>query len=77
MACLYNRRDAGWVLFGVNDRVEHVEVVCDDSAIAGGLAVCLKDSIAARERFELRREKHEMEITANGEAIPETSARVK
>lgn len=54
-----------------------MEVVCDDSAIAGGLAVCLEDSIAARERFGLRREKRKMEIATIGEAIPETTASVK
>lgn len=77
MACLYDGRDARWVLSSVSDRVELMKVVCDDSAIPGRLAVCVEDSIAARQRLELRREKREMEIAANGEAVPEKLASVK
>jgi hypothetical protein len=50
-----------------------MKVVGDDGAIAGGLAVCVEDSVPSRERFELGRKKREVEITTCGEPVPEMS----
>lgn len=73
MGRFYDGRGTGRPLCSIHDRIEFVEVVCNDSAVTGGLAICMEDSVAARERLELRCEEWEMQIATIGEAVPDTS----
>jgi hypothetical protein len=73
MASLDHGWLTGWRLSSISNGVEFRKVVSDDGAIAGGLAICVEDTVPSRERFELRRKKREMEITTCGEPVPEMS----